>query len=307
MFRELVSERIANALARLTLRSPPLERILVAGTRRPLLRRYLHLGAIAVGYSRVLGRRELRVAEMDGYRFYVNVGEPLGFDPYFFGGSGTAWITRRLIGPGDVCVDAGANAGHYTFLCASVVGATGRVFSFEPNPEFADLLRRSIGLNAYENVVKVEQRALYSVTGQEMRFFLSVNATNSGTSSLVDHGWYVSPERTIEVSTVAFDSFAKDAGVERFRLVKIDVERAEEFVIVGAKETLDAGRIDFLIVEMHAGGPAQDLLTKAGYVGFLIGAAAPTLVPLNNVEHDAFGDYLFVRPGLSVPGDYVLG
>ena len=189
----------ADGLARVALRVPVLERALLAGARRPLLRRHLRLGAIALGYPRVLGRRELRIAELDGYRFYVNVGESLGVEPYFFGSTGTVGLTRALIGPGDVCVDAGANAGHYTFFCASVVGARGRVIAFEPNPEFADLLARSVRLNAYAGIVQIEQRALDSVTGALKRFYLSVNPTNSGTSSLVNHGWFLSNERTIEV------------------------------------------------------------------------------------------------------------
>jgi FkbM family methyltransferase len=285
----------------LTLRSPLLERALVAGARRPLLRRHLRLGAIAVGYSRVLGRRELRIAEMDGYKFYVNVAEPLGFEPYFFGSTGTVSIARELIGAGDVCIDAGANAGHYTFLCASIVGPTGRVISFEPNPEFAELLRRSIRLNGYEGIVQIQQRALYSATGDDMRFFLSVNAANTGTSSLVDHGWFLSNDRTITVSTITLDDFAREAGIEHFRLVKLDVERVEEFVIEGAKELLGRGGIDFLIVEMPVGNRAQELLLQAGYGGFLIDPNATKLVPIGEVERKFFGDFLFVRPGLEAP------
>ncbi len=188
------SQVVADGLARLALRVPALERALLLGARRPLLRRHLRLGAIALGYPRVLGRRELRIAELEGYRFYVNVGESLGVEPYFFGSTCTVGLTRSLIGPGDVCVDAGANAGHYTFFCASIVGPEGRVIAFEPNPEFARLLARSVQLNAYGGIVKVEARALDAVTGEVKRFFVSVNPTNSGTSSLVNH-WLVPVER----------------------------------------------------------------------------------------------------------------
>jgi FkbM family methyltransferase len=294
------SQVVADGLARITLRVPALERALRIAARRPLLRRHLRLGAIALGYPRVLGRRELRVAELDGYRFYVNVGESLGVEPYFFGSSCTVGLTRALIGPGDVCVDAGANAGHYTFFCASVVGPKGRVIAFEPNPEFADLLARSVQLNAYAGIVRIEQRALDSVTGELKRFYVSVSPTNSGTSSLVNHGWFLSDERTIEVQTVTFDDFARDAMIDRFRLVKIDVERAEDFVISGAQRTLADGRIDFLILEMHAGGRAQELLLGAGYRGFLI-SDTTARIPVGDVETDRFGDFLFVRPGIEPP------
>lgn len=294
------SQVVADGLARLALRVPALERALLAGARRPLIRRHLRLGAIALGYPRVLGRRELRVAELDGYRFYVNVGESLGVEPYFFGSTCTVGLTRALIGPGDVCVDAGANAGHYTFFCASVVGPKGRVIAFEPNPEFSELLARSVQLNDYAGIVQIEQRALDAVTGALKRFYVSVNPTNSGTSSLVNHGWFLSNERTIEVQTISLDDFARDAKIPRFRLVKIDVERAEDVVIAGARHTLADGRIDFLIVEMHANGRAQELLLSAGYRGFLI-SDTTAYIPVSDVEPDRFGDYLFVRPGLEPP------
>jgi FkbM family methyltransferase len=299
--RTPVTQRAADYLARVALRFPLVERVLVAATRRPLLRRCLRLGAIALGYPRVLGRRELRIAAMDGYRFHVNVGESLGVEPYFFGQPGTAWLTRSLLRPGDLCVDAGANVGHYTFQCASIVGLRGHVFAFEPNPEFASLLKRSIALNGFERIVDVSTRALWSSTGETKKFYLSVEPTNTGTSSLVEHGWFLSPDHTIDVETVRFDDFASQVGVNHFRLVKLDVERAEDSVLEGARRTLADGCIDYLIIEMHAGGRAQDLLLAAGYAGHFLNQERRELVPLAQIPQDHFGDYLFFRSETSPP------
>ncbi len=82
--------------------------------------------------------------------------------------------------------------------------------------------------------------------------------------------------------------------------MKIDVERAEDFVISGAQRILADGRIDYLILEMHAGGRSQALLSAAGYRGFLISDTSAR-VPVSEVEPDRFADYLFVRPGLEPP------
>jgi FkbM family methyltransferase len=238
---------------------------------------------------------------MDGYRLWVNVGEQLGVGPYFFREPCVAWLTRTLIGRGDVCVDAGANAGVYTFLCASVVGHSGRVFAFEPNPEFAALLERSTQLNGFERIVQVDRRALYSKSGERRRFFVSVNPTNTGTSSLVNHGVFLSADRTVDVETVGFDDFAREVEVSHFRLVKVDVECAEEFVFAGATETLAERRIDFLIVEMRSESRSQELLEGAGYRGYLLVQERRALVPLSDVAAGHFGDFLFVRPGLDIP------
>ncbi len=225
---------------------------------------------------------------MDGYRMYVNLGEPQGIQSYFFKEPGTYWLTPDLIHPGDFCVDAGANAGIYTFLCASIVAPTGRVFAFEPNPKFADMIRRSKALNAFGDIVQVEQRALYSVSGEKQRFFLSVNPMNTGTSSLSEKGLFLSPDNAIDVTTVAFDDFANDNKIERFRFVKIDVELVEEFVIAGAAAVLGAHRIDYMILETFAGGRAQELMLKAGYRGFLLVQSQRKLIPIADVAAGPF-------------------
>ena len=292
---------LANALARTALRIPILERMLLAGTRQPTLRRHLRLGAIAHGFARVLQRHELRIAELDGYRLYVNVGEPLGVEPYFFKEPGTVWLTRSLLRRGDVCVDVGANAGTYTFLCASAVGPTGKVFAFEPNPTFAGMLRRSRDLNAFGNIVEVEQRAMSSSTEDRQRFFLSTNPMNTGTSSLSTDALFLSEENTIAIDTISFDAFAEARKLEHFRFVKIDVERAEDKVIAGASSTLRSLRIDYIILEMLAGGAAQDLPLRAGYRCFLIVHDERRLIPLADVPINHFGDYLFVSPAMPVP------
>jgi FkbM family methyltransferase len=291
----LGKRQIADLVARSALRVPALEKIIKLGCREPRLR-WLGLGAVAHGYSRVLQRRELRVAEFGTYRLWVNVAEPLGIEPFFFGQSGAVWLTPSLINAGDVCVDAGANVGHYTFLMASIVGPSGRVVAFEANPAMVELLGRSIALNSYGSFVQVIPRALWSEAGQEMTFFLSVESTNSGTSSLVDHGWFLSQDHTIRVTTTTLDEFARERSLERFRLVKLDVERAEHHVLRGAESLLREARIDYLIVELAAHTEAQRILEQHGYSGYLLDVLRRRLKPLADVPPETFCDALFVSP-----------
>src|SRR5204863_426455 len=49
---------------------------------------------------------------------------------------------RQQISPGMVVFDVGANIGFYTTLFADLVGSTGRVHSFEPDPLSFDILHR---------------------------------------------------------------------------------------------------------------------------------------------------------------------
>jgi FkbM family methyltransferase len=61
-------------------------------------------------------------------------------------------LLRKIIRPGDVFWDIGANVGYYTCLAARRVGASGRVVAFEPAPVTRKFLEDNIRLNAFGNV-----------------------------------------------------------------------------------------------------------------------------------------------------------
>lgn len=287
--------RIADLVARSALRFPALERAIAFGCRQPGLVK-LGLGAVAHGYSRVLRGRELRVAALDNYRLWVNVAEPLGIEPFFFGQSGASWLTSSLISEGDNCVDAGANVGHYTFLMASIVGKRGHVSAFEANPEMVELLRRSVTLNGHDSFVEIVPRALWNEAGVEMTFFLSTDPANTGTSSLLQQGGVETSDHTIRVTTTTLDDFARERAFERLRLVKLDVERAEEQVLRGAARLLQGAKVDYLIVELVRGTEAERVLERHGYSGYLLAGPELPLKPLARVPQGTFCDVLFVSP-----------
>lgn len=67
-------------------------------------------------------------------------------------------LAARLA-PGDVVYDVGASIGFLTVICARLVGPTGRVIAFEPNPEGGRRLRHNVALNGFENVTVIEAAA----------------------------------------------------------------------------------------------------------------------------------------------------
>ena len=62
----------------------------------------------------------------------------------------------RVITPGCVFADVGANFGYYTLLGARLVGSGGKVLAFEPQPAVAELLRESLSINSMANVEVIE-------------------------------------------------------------------------------------------------------------------------------------------------------
>ena len=60
---------------------------------------------------------------------------------------------RRLLLPGQNVIDIGANYGVYTLSMAKTVGATGRVWAFEPASITAHLLAEGIAINQFSQVI----------------------------------------------------------------------------------------------------------------------------------------------------------
>lgn len=65
----------------------------------------------------------------------------------------TMAVVLERVRPGDVVFDVGANIGQFTLQFATTVGADGRVISFVPVPESADMLARNIAENHIQNVI----------------------------------------------------------------------------------------------------------------------------------------------------------
>src|SRR5215472_12549003 len=61
---------------------------------------------------------------------------------------------RSVLKPGDTAVDVGAHIGFFALQMADMVGATGKVYAFEPVDTNADLLERSILENGFDDRVE---------------------------------------------------------------------------------------------------------------------------------------------------------
>src|SRR3954451_23352760 len=77
---------------------------------------------------------------------------------------GETRFCEHVLGPGDIALDGGANIGLYSMLFGRLVGASGRVIAFEPDPVNSGRLRANLELNALE-YVEVEELALWREQG----------------------------------------------------------------------------------------------------------------------------------------------
>lgn len=139
---------------------------------------------------------------------------------------GTSDVLRRLVQPGMVVADVGANIGLLTLVMAWAAGPAGKVIAFEPEAVPRSNLEKMKHLNGL-SWVEVRDQAVGEKAGQ-LTFHVS---DIIGHSSL-----YALPEtegsREIQVEVVRLDDVAP---AKRMDVVKIDVEGAELDVLAGMK------------------------------------------------------------------------
>jgi FkbM family methyltransferase len=168
-------------------------------------------------------------------------------------------LTRFLAGaakevrPGDVIFDVGAHVGWFSLVLDRLTPEGVRIYAFEPDPVNHAFLRENVELNGAGKVIPV--RVALSDREGTARLH-RYHPKNLGRHSLL-----ALPDGAgdVEVATTTLDRFRAREGLARRppRLVKIDVEGYEAFVLEGARETL---RSCPLVVQEHC--PA--LLARAG-------------------------------------------
>lgn len=138
----------------------------------------------------------------------------------------------RIVRPGMTVLDVGGNLGLYTLLISRLVGPTGRVVTFEPDPDLHALLQYNCTLNACTNV---EAHNL-ALGRQRDRLVLRRMILNSGDNTLGAGGSGLF-RREIATDVVALDEFLPDLRPD---LIKIDVQGWELEVLRGMERTLTA-------------------------------------------------------------------
>lgn len=175
--------------------------------------------------TRVLGRYKMYVDPSD-YAISVH----LMMDGYW-----ELWLSEeiaRTVKPGTVAADVGANLGYFTMLMADLVGSSGRVLSFEPNPQVAGLLRRSLHANGFEPIVALESDPLGSDSGSPVTLYCHPDQAGGGFVTNVPHEGF---GLAVPLVTRRFDDHP---DAMRVAFVKIDAEGSEPAIWSGMERML---------------------------------------------------------------------
>ena len=211
-------------------------------------------------------------------------------------------ILRRLVRPGDVVYDIGANLGLYTRYLVTALGAA-RVVAFEPAADNRVLLERNLALAGLGERVAVLPLAIGD-EDSSAEFQVDDMQSASGTLSKVTGGapcvgrgnLGLGP-LTTEVACRSLDSLAAE-GLPRPDVIKVDVEGAEALLLRGARRLLrEAG--PSLLIELHGAELAREVLPILADLGYAcaakvsprlhaggFGPVDPSLLPLVEGPYD---------------------
>jgi FkbM family methyltransferase len=136
-------------------------------------------------------------------------------------------------------IDIGANIGITSVAVAKKIGRRGRLYSFEPVPEYFDILKKNISLNRLENVEAYE----LAVTNRAGKVNFYQKRLSSGI--VFEEG-----AEKFEVSTTNVDKFIIEEKIEKIDLINMDCEGSELLVFKGAKKTLCKNKVK-IFCEVH--------------------------------------------------------
>jgi FkbM family methyltransferase len=191
-----------------------------------------------------------------------------------------------------VTLDVGAFVGFYALLAAHANPA-GRVYAFEPMPFIYQRLQQNVRLNRLSNI-----HCIASAVGDKdgTAEFFHVAAEIPCSSSLsFEFMSYAKDVRSSIVPVVTLDRFARDNGLDRIDLVKIDTESTEPQVLHGMMEILQRDH-PTIFCEVLEGCGNESLLEKIldplNYRYYLLTPDGPVL--RDRIEgHPLYLNYLF--------------
>ena len=128
-------------------------------------------------------------------------------------------------------------------MFARLVGDTGKVYSFEPDPRNFLLLEKNVQINNYSNVL-LEKKAVSNKSQKSQLYmteFTPVSSMHKGNSSIIDE---------IDIDVVTLDDYFKINPI-RPDFIKIDIEGYELNALKGMKSILQSSDKTKIMIEYN--------------------------------------------------------
>lgn len=186
-----------------------------------------------------------------GVAWDLDLNEGIDFSIYLLGGfeRRTLALYRKLVTPGMIVADIGANIGAHTLPLADLVGPSGRVLAFEPTRWASVKLQANLALNP---ILADRVRAL--------QILLTDGATDLPAS--LPASWPLQPTADVHpilrsrsqsldgATALSLDDYMAMRPLPHLDFIKLDVDGNETAVLTGARATIARYRPIILIEAM---------------------------------------------------------
>lgn len=148
------------------------------------------------------------------------------------------WCYDYKLQEGDTVIDIGAGIGDEAVIFSRLVGESGRVIAIEAHPGIFRCLLKTIAANHLKNVIALN----VAISHQE------------GEVTISDEDNYLSnkiseDQSGIQIRAEMLDNTLKEIGVSNPSLIKMNIEGAERFALLGMRKTLGVAK--HIVVSCH--------------------------------------------------------
>lgn len=176
-----------------------------------------------------------------GVRWNLDLDEGIDLSIYLFGAyePRTLSVYSRVIRPGDVVFDIGANIGAHTLHFARLIGEKGRVYAFEPTDFAVAKLQGNLRLNPKLAArVSVHQCFLVAEAAAALPAAVFSSWPIARKHRDLDPEHLGKPKSLAAAHAITADAFVRKANIEHIDFVKLDVDGHELTVLRGFADTL---------------------------------------------------------------------
>jgi len=147
---------------------------------------------------------------------------------------------------GGLLVDVGANYGYFSCLWASK-NSLNKVLAFEASPVNIGPLKNNVNKNGFNDKITVVPIAAGKEKGN-LKFTLGGNDEQTGWGGFVMDN----DENSIDVEVDTLDSYCEKNNIEKIKVLKIDTEGADTWVLFGAEKLLREKKVEHIFFEHNA-------------------------------------------------------